>query len=111
MNVMVGTGAVSFDDIVDALANIQRRMVLVRLLRNNPHGDRKITVTDSSSGEATVERPVAMHHTHLPRLVDHGFITWDEEANEVARGPNFDEIRPVLELLDEHRGKIPDDWV
>jgi hypothetical protein len=40
-----------------------------------------------------------------------GFITWDRESNEVRKGPRFEELRPLLELLDNHADDIPGEWV
>jgi predicted transcriptional regulator len=101
----------SFDDIVDALANIQRRKLLIGLLEHNPQDDSPIVIADSDSEANAVERLVTMQHTHLPKLVDYGFIEWDEETHEVRKGPKFDEIRPLLELLDDHEDELPADWL
>ena len=102
---------ISFDDMVDALANIQRRKLLIALLEHNPQDDSPIVIADSDSEANAVERLVTMHHTHLPKLVDYGFIEWDEETHEVRKGPKFDEIRPLLELLDDHEDELPPDWL
>jgi len=37
-------------------------------------------------------------------LDDYGFVTWDEETNEVSKGPRFEDIRPLLELVDDQAG-------
>ena len=42
-----------------------------------------------------------MYHSHLPKLVDYGFIEWNTDTREIAKGPQFEEIRPVLECIDE----------
>ena len=102
---------ISFDDMVDALANIQRRKLLISLLEHNPQDDSPIVIADSDSEATAVERLVTMQHTHLPKLVDYGFIEWDEETHEVRKGPKFDEIRPLLELLDDHEDELPPDWL
>jgi hypothetical protein len=52
-----------------------------------------------------------MRHVHLPKLVEYGFVVWDEDEHEVEKGPNFDEIRPVLELLNDHAEELPDGWL
>lgn len=101
----------SFDEMVDALAAVQRRKLLVALLEHNPQDDSPVAITDSDGEEDAVERLVMMEHSHLPKLVDYGFIEWDESNHEVIKGPRFDEIRPMLELLDEHADELPDDWL
>jgi len=29
----------------------------------------------------------------------------------VIKGPNFDEIKPLLELLENHEDELPTDWL
>jgi len=101
----------SFDDMVSALADVQRRKLLVALLEHNPQDDTPVVVADSESDADAVERLVTMQHVHLPKLVDYGFIEWNEETHEVTKGPKFDEIRPLLELLDDHEDELPADWL
>ena len=101
----------SFDDMVDALADVQRRKLLVALLEHNPQDDTPVVIADSESDADAVERLVTMRHVHLPKLADYGFIEWNEETHEVTKGPKFDEIRPLLELLDDHEDELPADWL
>ena len=101
----------SFDDMVDALAAVQRRKLLVALLEHNPQNDAPDVIADSESESAAVERLVSMRHVHLPKLADYGFIEWHEDTHEVLKGPNFDEIRPLLELLENHEDELPVDWL
>lgn len=42
---------------------------------------------------------VALYHVHLPKLADHGLVEWDREADAVARGPAFEEVLPLLEVV------------
>ncbi|WP_436925196.1 hypothetical protein [Halosimplex amylolyticum] len=92
---------------------MQRRKLLVALLEHNPQNDRPVVVGDGDGDGAAiaVEQLVQMQHVHLPKLEEYGFIDWDEDAHEVAKGPNFDEIRPLLELLDDHADELPADWL
>lgn len=53
---------------------------------------------------------IRLYHNHLPKLVDYGFIEWNRDENKVQKGPKFDEIRPLLVLLEENRETFPDDW-
>ncbi|WP_436931998.1 DUF7344 domain-containing protein [Halosimplex halobium] len=102
---------ISFDDMVDTLAHVQRRKLLVALLEHNPQDDTPVVIADSESESDAVERLVSMQHVHLPKLADYGFIEWNEDTHEVMKGPNFDEIRPLLELLDNHEDELPADWL
>lgn len=104
-------GTIQFDDVVDALADVQRRKLLVALLEHNPQDDAPAVIADSKRESDAVERLVSMQHVHLPKLANYGFIEWNEDTHEVMKGPNFDEIRPLLELLDNHEDELPADWL
>ncbi|MBX0348351.1 DUF7344 domain-containing protein [Haloarcula pellucida] len=96
---------------MDALADFQRRKLLVALLEHNPQDDAPVVIADSESESDAVDRLVSMHHVHLPKLADYGFIEWNQDTHEVIKGPKFDEIRPLLELLDNHEDELPADWL
>jgi hypothetical protein len=101
----------SFDEMLDALADVQRRTLLVALLEHNPQDDAPVVLADSEEDGDSMERLVRMDHVHLPKLEEYGFIEWNEKTHEVAKGPNFDEIRPVLELLEGHDDELPPGWL
>lgn len=62
---------ISFDDMVDALADVQRRTLLVALLEHNPQDDSPVVIADSESDGDAVEQLVTMYHVHLPKLADY----------------------------------------
>jgi hypothetical protein len=102
---------VKLDGALDALADVQRRNLLLSLLDHNPQDDTPVVVGASESDVEALESLTTMRHVHLPKLVEYGFVKWDEEHNEVSKGPAFDEIRPLLELLDDHADELPDGWL
>jgi hypothetical protein len=102
---------VTVDDVMDALADVQRRKLLVALLEHNPQDDSPTVLADSESDETAVASLVSMNHVHLPKLAEYGFIEWDRQSHKVEKGPNFDEIRPLLELLDDHVDELPAEWL
>lgn len=53
----------------------------------------------------------ALANVQLPNLEEYGFIECNQDANEVVKGPMFDEIRPLLELLKDHEDELPEDWM
>jgi hypothetical protein len=62
----------------------------------------------SSAGrEPTDARAVELRHHHLPKLDSHGVIEWDRETRTVSRGPEFEAIRPFLELLSTNSHSLP----
>jgi len=96
----------SFDEMMDALRDVHRRTILLGL------GDHESRPTDSagSPDETSRRSQVAMRHVHLPKLDTAGLVVWDERRNRVSRGPRFEEIRPLLRLLDDNRDALPADW-
>jgi hypothetical protein len=101
------------DAALDALANKYRRRVLVALLEHNPQDDddRQIPEDVPVESDELDRLLVQMRHCHLPKLAESGFIKWDRETNTIQTGPQFDEIRPLLELLQNHADELPDDWL
>lgn len=100
----------SFDAHLDALGHVDRRRLLLALLHANAGGDLPVDVDRLANGTAEDLR-VSMHHVHLPKLDDYGFVDADLDRYTVTTGPRFDEIRPLLELLDGNRDRLPDDWL
>ncbi|ADB60866.1 hypothetical protein Htur_1982 [Haloterrigena turkmenica DSM 5511] len=112
------------DRMFDALADGYRRELLVDLL---DHAPRRVSqpagtsweITESndgllrrhlSSSRAIPDADEALlraHHIHLPKLDDYGYVEWDRDEHRVTRGPRFDEIRPIVELLDGRRDELP----
>lgn len=93
------------------LANGHRRRLLLALLEHNPQAD--VTVRDDVrfDDEGVEDLRVELYHQHLPMLERLGVIEWDRGTHSVSKGPNFDEIRPLLELFDRHRGELPAGWL
>lgn len=98
----------SFDDAIDALADVQRRKLLVALLEHNPQDVAPDTDRDEAADD---DRQIQMEHVHLPKLERYGYIDWDRRSHQVVKGHNFDELRPLLELLDGHESELPQGWV
>jgi hypothetical protein len=101
----------TFDEIFDAFSHVQRRKLLRALLIHNPQDDDSVVINADESMDEEFTRLVEMQHIHLPKLEDYGFIDWNEKTNEVSKGPNFEEIRPLLELLVDHEDELPDGWL
>lgn len=108
------------DTVFDALAAAQRRQVLVGLLDHEPQHVAKLSdaeremadaheaflsqyLSDSRESAAVDKELLRTHFVHLPKLVEYGFAEWDRDTEIVTKGPQFDEIRPFLELLDDQR--------
>lgn len=96
------------DRILDAMADDERRRILVDLLEYDSGA-----VSDSSEMPSGVPAEIAepeevlvrVRHLHLPKLDDYGLVDWDADERMVTRGPRFDEARPFLEV---HRTEFVD---
>lgn len=97
------------DRMFDTLANPYRRRILGLVSERNPRSQDEFSVDDLGKDDDET-LATELHHVHLPKLVNAGYIEWDEDTGTVRRGPNFDEIEPLLRLLDEHRDELPDGW-
>lgn len=98
------------DDTFTALANDHRRKLLSALAESNPQDDVRGAATGDSRETDLDRLRTEMYHQHLPKLEDYGFIRWNRDTNEVVKGPQFEEIHPVLELMDDHADELPDGW-
>ncbi|MEF8785720.1 MAG: hypothetical protein V5A45_07270 [Haloarculaceae archaeon] len=49
---------------------------------------------------------VSLDHIHLPKLADMGFIEWDRESGDLSKGPNWEEITPLLNLIQNDQGEL-----
>ncbi|SFB80783.1 hypothetical protein SAMN05444422_102124 [Halobiforma haloterrestris] len=113
------------DDVFDALADPQRREVLLGLLRHDlqtvselPDASRDVAeanealleehLSDSRDLPGVDEALLRLHCVHLPNLADYGFIEWYRAARVVTKGPRFDELRPFLERVADHREGRPE---
>lgn len=107
------SSSTSLDIVLDALANTYRRRLLTALLEHNPQDDEDSHLpTDVSIADEDLEQlKVHITHIHLPKLEDAGLIEWDRDTNEIRKGSQFEEIRPLLQLMNDHADELPDDWM
>ncbi len=93
------------DEHMDILSNVHRRRLLIALARENPQND---GTNPTSWKQSHRERAVLMQHVHLPKLEDYGYIDWNRISEQVTKGPQFDEIKPLLTLLVENQEILSD---
>jgi hypothetical protein len=100
----------SLSEQFDMLSHEYRRRTLVALDEQNPREEDDFE-TDSIATESDLDLfKQKMYHTHLPKLEKAGFIDWDRDLGTITRGPRFDEIAPLIELMNRHHEELPDDW-
>lgn len=102
---------------LDALAHVERRRVLFALLRERSGSSGRRRSSESGArvevgslnDSGTTMSSVDVYHNHLPKLADPGFVSWDRENGVVATGPRFEDIEPLLALLDDNEDELPAD--
>lgn len=103
--------SIALGTVFRALSDPTRRHILTKLRRHTPQP--LIELESEEFHESVDEREpshVHLYHGHLPKLDSAGFIDWDRETDTIARGPHYDEIRPVIALLENNQEKLPADW-
>jgi hypothetical protein len=105
-------GEDTFDDVLYALSNKYQRELLLALLEHNPQDDRDHDPLNllSETEEAEVLQSELVHK-HLPKLDDMGYISWNQTTNKISKGPNWDDIAPVLKLMYDNQDKLPEGWL
>lgn len=102
------SGRASLDEQLSTVAHATRRRFLLALLEENSI---YVAAAESyGSGDETDGRDsrVVMHHAHLPKLDDAGYIEWNRESHRVTKGPQFREIEPLLRILEDYREELAD---
>lgn len=95
-----------------ALENEKRRRLLVALLEHNPQEETIADPEANHNTEMALEpQEMEMYHKHLPKLERAGYIDWDKNSQKIHKGPRFEEIRPLLELIENHKDELPDGWL
>lgn len=100
----------SLDELFETLSQSARRHILTALVDANPRDEAEFAPTAFTGDDRPEEASTRLHHVHLPKLEEAGFIEWDPESGTITRGPRFDEIEPLLELLVAHRDELPAGW-
>ncbi|ODR81678.1 hypothetical protein BG842_19430 [Haladaptatus sp. W1] len=102
---------ISLSEMLDVLGHQHRRRLLVVLSEANPRErDEVASKTVADDGDDLDLFKQELYHVHLPKLDATGVIDWDRETDIITRGPRFEEILPLLELMGEHEDALPDDW-
>lgn len=95
------------DDQLSVLSNGHRRRLLLALTEESPYTIPTVSSDPVATDGGNQEYAIAMHHSHLPRLEDHGLIDWDERTGDVTKGAEFDAIEPLLTTLAENHSVQP----
>lgn len=97
------------DSAFAALADEDRRQLL-SVLANTGAGDPPVRLPDDLTATTRNSATLAtrLHHVHLPKLSEMGYVEWDRDSGVVGRGPAFEELSPLLDVLHEREGEAGD---
>lgn len=102
---------VTLDRMFTSLSDPTRRHILTTLVDYAPHDSDEFAPLElEPADEPLGQFRAELYHNHLPRLDRAGFVEWDRRSDTVARGPNFEEIEPLVGLMDDHRDELPAGW-
>lgn len=93
------------DSVLEGLSDRRQRLILV-LLKKGAVG----TVADAAVRGRDNTGEIMLVHNHLPKLAKAGYVDWDRDTGEISKGPRFDEIEPLLDLIEAHVDELPPDW-
>jgi len=95
------------DDKIRILSKRQRRLILLTLKHDGEKTERDVLFR---SGDEMDDAELQLVHNHLPRLEEAGYIEWDRDSGTISKGPRYDEIKPLLDLMENHADELPPDW-
>ncbi|WP_254271597.1 ArsR family transcriptional regulator [Haloarcula marina] len=98
----------TLDRTLDAIRDRHRRGLLLALLEQNPLPGMRTFETGGTLDDVFHDDPratsVRMHHMHLPKLEQMGYIERKRDRGEIHTGPKWNEIEPVLQLFRDFDG-------
>lgn len=109
---MKGRQKPRIDVVLGVRASDYRRVLLLDLLEHGrvELGTRTGAIADGSGVDPENLQP-ELFHVNLPKLEAAGFVEWDRKNDAIEPGPRFEEVSPMLELLNDHADELPDGWL
>ena len=94
-------------ELLKLLSHPHRRRIITRLHDRNPRNEDEFDLEELAGDDELENETIALIHNHLPKLAEAGFINWDQEQRTVTRGPRFEEIAPLIDLMVNHKDELP----
>lgn len=84
-----------------ALADEQRRDLLLAVLNETRY-------QVENQEQTPLEEEIRLTHVHLPLLEDAKLIQWDRDTHSITRGSNYEELKPLIEILEAQQPVVSD---
>lgn len=95
------------DRVLHVVSHRQRRLILYMLRRGEPVSEAGLQVRGTNDGDG---HSGGLRHVHLPKLAETGYVDWDRDTGTIEKGPAFDELEPLLDLIENHSAELPPNW-
>lgn len=102
---------------LNLLGNDRRLRVVHSLVENDEPTTTKALAThiaeaEAEQGDVTADDLyksvyVSLQQTHLPKLADHGIVSYDPDTNTVGPGPRLDEARVYVQPHGQEHAPLP----
>lgn len=90
------------------LSHPLRRRILMRIRNTSSQSPGEFQPSEFiRADEPEQETIIQLHHTHLPKLEEVGYIDWDRNTPAVRKGPNYQEIRTLLDVIVDNEDELP----
>lgn len=86
---------------LEALRKPQRRRIVVLLAEDSPRDVSELLPDQFPDVDSSERYRTMLYHLHLPKLADLGYVEWAPHSGTVRRGPRFDEVRALVDLLQD----------
>ncbi len=99
-----------FDKLLEALADPYRRELLLALTEHNPQDDSDSDPLNIHPDGADEFSQLNIFMGHLPKLDELGIIDWDQDEDQITKGPDWAEFEPLLQLIAKNKDELPESW-
>jgi hypothetical protein len=98
-------------ELLKILSHSHRRRIVTRLYERNPRDEDEFELEELAGSDEFDTETLTLIHNHLPKLAEAGFINWNRDQQIVTRGPRFEEIAPLIDLMIAHQDELPANWL
>lgn len=98
-------------ELLEVLSHPHRRRIITLLHDQNPRDEEEFELEELADDDEFEDETIDLFHNHLPKLAEAGFVNWNQEQQIVTRGPRFEEIAPLIDLMIAHQNELPANWL